>query len=163
MMNNFPKGPSGAPLHTLPKLYDVPVGFVNPPPSFWSVHCFICGRIRVAVAWYRMFLLSLHYLFSSAIKRVVVIVDWGTRDPTSPHCTTGRRFPESSMSPCSPQQTNNQQHKKTMFYHPCDFLLYYFTNFHDILYRKVLIRKVQATPLCLANQYYFGILCAHLT
>ena len=24
--------PSGAPLHTLSKLYDVPVGFVTPPP-----------------------------------------------------------------------------------------------------------------------------------
>ena len=32
MRNNFPKRPSGAPLHTLSKLYDVPVGFVNPPP-----------------------------------------------------------------------------------------------------------------------------------
>ena len=30
----FPKRPSGAPLHTLSKLYDVPVGF-EPPPLFW--------------------------------------------------------------------------------------------------------------------------------
>ena len=30
----FPKRPSGAPLHSLSKLYDVPVGFVNPPPLF---------------------------------------------------------------------------------------------------------------------------------
>ena len=32
MRNYFPKRPSGAPLHTLSKLYDVPVGFVTPPP-----------------------------------------------------------------------------------------------------------------------------------
>ena len=32
MGNYFPKRPSGAPLHTLSKLYDVPVGFVNPIP-----------------------------------------------------------------------------------------------------------------------------------
>ena len=31
MMNYFPKRPSGAPLHTLSKLYDVPVGFVTRP------------------------------------------------------------------------------------------------------------------------------------
>ena len=35
MRNYFPKRPSGAPLHTLSKLYDVPVGFVSPPPLFW--------------------------------------------------------------------------------------------------------------------------------
>ena len=33
MRNYFPKRPSGAPLHTLSKLYDVPVGYV-PPPLF---------------------------------------------------------------------------------------------------------------------------------
>ena len=32
MRNYFPKRPSGAPLHTLTKLFDVPVGFVTPPP-----------------------------------------------------------------------------------------------------------------------------------
>ena len=31
MRNYFPKRPSGAPLHTLSKLYDVPVGYVPPP------------------------------------------------------------------------------------------------------------------------------------
>ena len=36
MRNYFPKRPSGAPLHTLSKLYDVPVGFVTPPPLFWG-------------------------------------------------------------------------------------------------------------------------------
>ena len=52
MRNCFPKRPSGAPLHTLSKLYDVPVGFV--PPYFGAVYCFICGRRRVFVARYRM-------------------------------------------------------------------------------------------------------------
>ena len=53
MMNYFPKRPSGALLHTLSKLFDVPVGFVS-RPSFEDVYCFICGRQRVAVARYRM-------------------------------------------------------------------------------------------------------------
>ena len=30
MSNYFPKQPSGAPLHSLSKLYDVPVGFLSP-------------------------------------------------------------------------------------------------------------------------------------
>ena len=53
MRNYFPKRSSGAPIHTLSKLCDVPVGFV-PPPSFDAVFCYICGRRRVAVARYRM-------------------------------------------------------------------------------------------------------------
>ena len=36
MRNYFPERPSGAPLHTLSKLYDVPVGFVTPPPLIWG-------------------------------------------------------------------------------------------------------------------------------
>ena len=32
MRNYFPKRPSGALLHTLLNLYDVPFGFVTPPP-----------------------------------------------------------------------------------------------------------------------------------
>ena len=31
MRNYFPKLPSGEPLHTLSKVYDVPDGFVTPP------------------------------------------------------------------------------------------------------------------------------------
>ena len=54
MRNYFPKLPSGAPLHTLSKLYDVPVGFVSQPPYFEAVYCFTCCGRRVAVAWYRM-------------------------------------------------------------------------------------------------------------
>ena len=34
MRNYFPKRPSGAPLHTLSKLYDIPVDFVTPPLLF---------------------------------------------------------------------------------------------------------------------------------
>ena len=38
MRNYFPKRPSGATLHTLSNLYDVPVGVVTPPPPppFWG-------------------------------------------------------------------------------------------------------------------------------
>ena len=53
MRKYFPKRPSGAPLHTLSKLYDVPVGF-EPPPYFEAEYCLFCGRRRVAVARYRM-------------------------------------------------------------------------------------------------------------
>ena len=52
MRNYFPKRTSGAPLHTLSKLYDVTVGFVS--PSFGAVFCYICGRRRVVFAQYRM-------------------------------------------------------------------------------------------------------------
>ena len=58
MRNYFPKRPSGAPLHTLSKLYDVPVGFVL-PPYFEAEYCLFCGRRRVAVARYRMICLVL--------------------------------------------------------------------------------------------------------
>ena len=58
MRNYFPKRPSGAPLHTLSKLYDVPVGFV-PPPQFEAVYCFICSRRRVDVDRYLMICLVL--------------------------------------------------------------------------------------------------------
>ena len=57
MRNNFPKRPSGAPLHTLSKFLDVQVGFVT--PSFDAVYCYICGRRRVAVDRYRMICLVL--------------------------------------------------------------------------------------------------------
>ena len=52
-------GPSGAPLHTLSKLYYVPVSFVTPPPYFEAEYCLFCGRRRVAVARYRMICLVL--------------------------------------------------------------------------------------------------------
>ena len=52
MRNYLPKRPSDAPLNTLYKLYDVPVGFVN--PTLLMLFCFIYGRRRVAVAQNRM-------------------------------------------------------------------------------------------------------------
>ena len=64
MRNYFPKRPSGAQLHTLSKLYDVPVGFVTPPPYFEAVYCFISGCRRVAVARYRMICLVLYNWFN---------------------------------------------------------------------------------------------------
>ena len=54
MRNYFPKRTSGESLLTLSKLYDIPVGFVTPLPSFEAMYCYICGRGRVAVARYRM-------------------------------------------------------------------------------------------------------------
>ena len=58
--NYFSKQPSGAPLHTLLKLCDVPVGFEPPPPPYFeAVCCFICGRRRVSVARYWMLCLVL--------------------------------------------------------------------------------------------------------
>ena len=57
MRNYLTIEPLGAPHHTLSTLYDVPVGCVT-PASFEAVHCFICGRRRVAVARYRMICLD---------------------------------------------------------------------------------------------------------
>ena len=42
MRNYFPKRKFGAPLPNLSKLYDVSVGFVNPPPFFEALFCYIC-------------------------------------------------------------------------------------------------------------------------
>ena len=53
----YSSGTSGAPLHTLSTLYDVPVGFAS--PSFEPMYCYICGRRRLAVAGYRMICLVL--------------------------------------------------------------------------------------------------------
>ena len=55
MRNYFPKLPSGAPLHTLSKLYDVLVGFET--PSFEAVYCFLrslkggCCSISDYLSW----------------------------------------------------------------------------------------------------------------
>ena len=57
---------AGAPLHTLSKSYDVPVGFVHPPPYFEAEYCLFCGRRRVAVARYRMICLVLDFYDLSA-------------------------------------------------------------------------------------------------
>ena len=59
MRKKIPKRSSGAPLHTLPKLYDVPVGFVTPPPLLRSSVLLYCGRPKVAVSRYRMICLVL--------------------------------------------------------------------------------------------------------
>ena len=75
MSKSFPKRPSGAPLHTLSKLYDVPVSFVTPSP-FEAVYGVICGRWRVAVARCRIICLALSFapktIFSHNIKYVVL-------------------------------------------------------------------------------------------
>ena len=67
MRNYFPKRPSGAPLHTLSKLYDVPVGYVPPPPYFEAEYCLFCGRRRVAVARYRMICL-VHAMYVTILE-----------------------------------------------------------------------------------------------
>ena len=66
MRNYFPKRLSGAPLHTLSKLYDVPVGFVPPSLLCESQYCLFYGRRRVAVARYRMICLVLKALLTKS-------------------------------------------------------------------------------------------------
>ena len=70
MRNYFPKRPSGAPLHTLSKVYNVTVGFEPPPPYFEAEYCLFCGRRRVAAARYRMICLVLviEILWSVTLK-----------------------------------------------------------------------------------------------
>ena len=50
----FSKRPSGAPLHTLPKSYDVPCWFCEPRPLIWGFVLLYSGHRRVAVTRYRM-------------------------------------------------------------------------------------------------------------
>ena len=60
MRNYFPKRLSGALLHTLSKLYDVPVGFVT--PLFWCGHWCIAlfavaeGLLLLDIGWFVLFL-----------------------------------------------------------------------------------------------------------
>ena len=57
MRNYFPKRTSGAPLHTLSKLYDVPVGFEPPHPLFWgSVFAVAEGWQLLDIGWFVVFL-----------------------------------------------------------------------------------------------------------
>ena len=73
MRNYFPKRPSGAPLHTLSKLCDVPVA-LYPSPYFEAEYCQFCGRRRVAVARYRMIFLVLiktNYICKSLQKNFI--------------------------------------------------------------------------------------------
>ena len=79
MRNNFPKRPSGAPPHTWSKLYDVPVGFVTPPPFgplFDAVSCVnvVCGQRRMAAIGHRVFSLVLHTCTPLCIIHVNVVV-----------------------------------------------------------------------------------------
>ena len=73
MRNYFSTRPSGAQLHTLSKLYDVPVGFVTPPSYFAALYCFICGRRRVAVVRYRMICLVLIFKLNKVYHRKKMI------------------------------------------------------------------------------------------
>ena len=54
MRNNFPKRPSGSPLHTLSTFWGCFRCFCNPSPSFEAVYSFDCSHRRVAVDRYRM-------------------------------------------------------------------------------------------------------------
>ena len=66
MRNYFSKRTSVTPLHTLFKLYDVPVGFVS-SPLFEAEYCYISDRQRVAVAPYRMICLF-RYMFIQTVR-----------------------------------------------------------------------------------------------
>ena len=59
MRNSFPKRPSGAPLHTLSKLYDVPV-VLNPPPPILRMNIAYFavaeGWLLLDIGWFVLFL-----------------------------------------------------------------------------------------------------------
>ena len=65
MRNNFPKRPSGTPLHILSKLYNVPIDVVN-HLSFEAVY--FCGRRRMAVTQYRIICLFLEIELKSIFQ-----------------------------------------------------------------------------------------------
>ena len=85
----FTKCTSGAPLHALSKLYDVPVGFVS-SPSFEAVYCYICGRQRVAVARYRM--ICFGFFYKAEISLIV------TYQPTLLLCKAWRYICQSKIT-----------------------------------------------------------------
>ena len=58
MRNYFPKRPSGAPIHTLSNLYDVPVGFVTPPPILRlciALFAVAEGWLLLDIGWFVLF------------------------------------------------------------------------------------------------------------
>ena len=75
MMNYFPKRTSGAPLHTLSKLYDFPVGFVS--PNFETVYCYICGRKWWLLLDIGLFVLLFYFAVSVRLpsKHVIGVSD----------------------------------------------------------------------------------------
>ena len=61
LRNYFPKRPSGEPLHTLPKLYDVLVGFVDAPPHLGqciALYVVAKGSLLLVIGCFVLFLLS---------------------------------------------------------------------------------------------------------
>ena len=59
MRKYFPKRTSGAPLHTLSKLYDAPVGFVTPPPllrQYIAIFAVAEGWLLLDIGWFVLFL-----------------------------------------------------------------------------------------------------------
>ena len=70
MSNYFPKRPLCAPLHTLSKLYDFPVGFVNPPPTLrLSIALFAVAEVWLLldIGWFVLF-----HVFSSRYASVTI-------------------------------------------------------------------------------------------
>ena len=78
LKRNYLKRPTGAPLHTLSKLYDVHVGFVNPSPYFEAVYCFICCHRSVAVARYWMICLVFVVMVKVSLQQKVMIT-WAAK------------------------------------------------------------------------------------
>ena len=74
MRNYFPKRPSGAPLHTLSKLYDVPVGFVT-PPYFEAVYAYFAvakGWLLLDIGWFVLYLRKFYGRYGDLIKQYEV-------------------------------------------------------------------------------------------
>ena len=63
MRNYFPKRPSGAPLQTLSKFYDVPVGFVNSPVLG------LCIALFAVAGWWLLLDVGLFLLLLIMIRR----------------------------------------------------------------------------------------------
>ena len=74
---NFTKRPSGGPLHTLPKIYDVPFGFCPLTLTFGSIVLYLrspngcCGRRRVVVT--RHYMICRDIVISYMYKMTIVM------------------------------------------------------------------------------------------
>ena len=55
MRNYFPKQPSGAPLHTLSKLYDVPLVLMPPPVKCIALYAVTEGCLLIDIGWFVLF------------------------------------------------------------------------------------------------------------
>ena len=78
MRKYFPKRASGAPLHTLSKLYDVPVGFVTPPLRLCiALFAVAEGWLLLDIGWFVLFFTHIDYPLGKILGVFVTNLNFG--------------------------------------------------------------------------------------